>query len=128
MPEVAQLKIVQLIIDVQVRDLERAVDFYQDILGLPIIQKEKDWASFEAAGAEIHLYTHGGTECGVEFRVSVIEREVEKLRTKGVQFEIDRQLPNFLRAVSDEVMEFPWGKMAFFRDSEGNQLVLVEDA
>ncbi len=122
-----KLKIDKLIVDVRVHDLNRAISFYQDILGLPIIQKEKDWASFRVEGAEIHLYLYGGAEYGVEFRVMGIEKEVEKLKANGIHFEIDQNLPNLLRVVSDEIMEFPWGKMAFFKDSEGNQLVLVED-
>ncbi len=117
----------KLIIDIQAHNLDRAIKFYRDILGLSIIQKEKDWASFEVQGAEIHLYLYGGTEYGVEFRVSNIEKEIEKLKAKNVQFEIDRNLPNLLQVVSSEVMKFPWGKMALFKDSEGNQLAIVED-
>ena len=123
----AKLKIDKLIIDVRVSDLDRAISFYQDILELPFLQKEKDWASFETMGAEIHLYLYGGTEEGIEFRVSDIEKEVEKLKIKGIQFEIGRNIPNFLRVVSDGIMEFPWGKAAYFKDSEGNQIALVED-
>jgi catechol 2,3-dioxygenase-like lactoylglutathione lyase family enzyme len=44
------------IIDIWVKDLKRALNFYHNILGLPVIQIEKDWASIEAMGVEIHLY------------------------------------------------------------------------
>jgi predicted enzyme related to lactoylglutathione lyase len=109
----AKLSIDTLIVDVQVRDLSRATAFYRDVLGLTVIHTEKDWSSFEAGGAEIHLYIHGGTEYGIEFRVTNIEKEVAKLKARGVQL--------------NDIMEFPWGTMAFFQDSEGNQLVLVHD-
>lgn len=122
-----KLKIDKLIVDMRVEDLSRAVRFYQEVLGLPLLHKEKDWASFEVVGAEIHLYLFGGAKYGVEFRVSNIEKEVEKLKTKNIKFRVDRDLPNFLEIISGDIMKFPWGKMAFFEDSEGNQLVLVED-
>lgn len=116
----------KLIIDIQVSDLVRAIDFYKNILGLALIRKESDWASFEAMGAELHLYLHGGVEYGLEFRVSKIEKEVEGLKARGVQFFVDKDQVHLLR-VADDIMEFPWGKAAYFKDSEGNQIVLVQD-
>ncbi|HPT08622.1 MAG TPA: VOC family protein [bacterium] len=115
------------IIDIWVKDLTRALNFYHNILGLSVIQIEKDWISIEAMGIEIHLYLYGGIKSGLEFRVSDIEKEVENLKSKGIKFKIYKNMPNLLRILSDDIMEFPWGKMAFFNDSEGNRLVLVED-
>lgn len=125
--EGVKLKIDKLIIDIQVHDLSRAISFYRDILGLPILQKEKDWASFEALGAEIHLYLHGGIEYGLEFCVSNIEEEIKRLKNKGVKFFTDSSWPHLKRIISDEIMEFPWGKVSLFKDSEGNQLSLIEE-
>jgi|SRR3989344_6146180 len=116
----------KLIVDVQVYDLDRAVAFYKDILGLPLIHKELDWVSFEAIGAEIHLYLHGGTEYGVEFRVSNIEKEIETLKASDIKFVVNPKQPNLIRITGD-IMEFPWGKAAYFKDSEGNDIAIVED-
>ena len=116
----------KLIVDVQVYDLDRAVAFYKDILGLPLIHKELDWVSFEAIGAEIHLYLHGGTEYGVEFRVSNIEKEIETLKESDIKFVVNHKQPNLIRITGD-IMEFPWGKAAYFKDSEGNDIAIVED-
>ena len=121
-----ELKLRKLIIDIQVHDLNRAVDFYRDILGLSLIHKDVDWASFEAMGAEIHLYLHGGIEYGLEFCVSNIEEEIERLKNKGVKFFTDSNWLHLKRIIADEIMEFPWGKVSLFRDSEGNQLSLME--
>ena len=107
----------KLIIDVKVDDLNRAVDFYSNVLGLQLIHKANDWASFEVSGAEIHLYLHGGIKQGLEFRVSNIEREVEILKAKGVKFFIDKNQKGFTK-ITNEIMEFSWGKDAFFKDSE----------
>jgi catechol 2,3-dioxygenase-like lactoylglutathione lyase family enzyme len=122
-----KVQLEKLIIDVQIHDLNRAVDFYRDVLGLPLIHKDVDWASFEVSGAEIHLYLHGGIEYGLEFRVANIKEEIKRLKNKGVKFFTDSSWPHLKRIISDEIMEFPWGKVSLFKDSEGNQLVIVED-
>lgn len=117
----------KLIIDIRVNNLDRAVKFYRDILELPLIHLADDWASFEVGGAEIHLYIHGGVGHSIEFRVSNILREVKSIKDKGVKFFIDKNQHNVLNILSDDIMEFSWGKIAFFKDSEGNTLALVED-
>lgn len=116
----------KLIIDIRVRDLDRGVAFYRDILELPLIHKDSDWASFEAVGAEVHLYIYGGAEHGLEFRVSGIEKAVEELKARGVKFHVESDLINLL-GISGDIMRFPWGKSTHFEDSEGNHIVLVED-
>lgn len=121
-----KIQLEKLIIDVQIHDLDRAVGFYRDILGLSLIHKDTDWASFEISGAEIHLYLHGGIEYGLEFRVSDLEKEMEFLKAKGVKFFASDNQTN-LKMVIGEIMEFPWGKSAYFKDSEGNQIALVQD-
>lgn len=116
----------KLIIDIKVREIDRAVDFYKDILELPLIRKESDWASFEVFGAEVHLYVYGGAERGLEFRVSGIETAIETLKSRGVKFHTESNQP-YLINISGDIMSFPWGKMAHFEDSEGNHIALVED-
>lgn len=116
----------KLIVDIRVRDLDRGVAFYRDVLELPLIHKDSDWASFEAVGAEVHLYIHGGTEHGLEFRVSDIGKVVEELKVRGVKFHIEPDQINLL-GISGDIMQFQWGKSAHFEDSEGNHLALVED-
>ena len=116
-----------MIIDVKVSDLDRAVSFYQNILELPLIHKAEDWASFEAFGAEIHLYLHGGISFGLEFRVVNIKEKIRHLKAKGIKFFAESDQPNLIKIDSDEIMEFPWGKTTLFNDSEGNQLAIVEE-
>ena len=116
----------KLIIDIQVYDLDRAISFYKEILGLSLIRRAFNWASFEAFGAEIHLYLHGGAEYGIEFRVSGIDKQVEILKTKGVEFFINSDQQNLIK-ISGDIMEFPWGRAAYFKDSEGNDIAIVED-
>ena len=115
------------IIDVRVKDLERAQKFYGEVLELPFLRGGEDWSAFEAGDLEIHLYLHGGITSGLEFQVPDIFEAVLKLKQKGVVFESKPNWPHYIKNVSDDVMEFPWGKMAVFQDSENNELVLVEE-
>ena len=119
-------KFKKLMIDIKVGDLDRAVKFYKDILGLSLIHEEPEWASFEVFGAELHLYLHSGAKSGIEFRVADIKKEVTELKNKGVKFFIDKNQAGLVRVVKD-IMEFTWGKAAYFKDSEGNDLSLIED-
>ncbi len=115
-----------LIIDIKVTNLARATTFYEHVLGVPLIHKDDTWASFGIGGAEVHLYVHAGATEGIEFRVSDIRGTVETLTAKGVVFYSKEGEPGLI-AVDDEVMEFSWGKIAYFKDSEDNQLALVQD-
>jgi len=103
----------KLAVDIKVSDLDRAVDFYTEILGLSCRRCESDWAAIVVGDAEIHLYLHGGVSSDVEFCVENLERTVEKLRNKNVEV--------------STIEEFPWGRAAFFKDTEGNTLSLVKD-
>jgi len=115
------------IIDVKVSNLKRAISFYTEKLGLICLREEKDWASIKIGDAEIHLYLHGGITSGLEFYVENLEEEVKKLKKDGVKFFSDSKMPNFIKIDENQITEFPWGRTAFFKDSEGNELALVKD-
>jgi predicted enzyme related to lactoylglutathione lyase len=118
----------RLIVDVQVKVLKRAVAFYREVLGLTIRHKDEHWAAVSVSDAEIHLYTDGGVTSGVEFYVDDIDQEVARLRTKGVQFISGMDKPSAQSVDDSLITTFPWGRMAYFHDSEGNELVLVKDS
>lgn len=117
----------KLIIDVKVSNLTRAIQFYTEKLGLQCRLHEKDWAAIQVRDAEIHLYLHGGVNHGLEFYVENIEKSVKEFKEKGVEFFSDKDMPNFISVDENQITTFPWGKIAFFRDSEDNQLALVKD-
>jgi predicted enzyme related to lactoylglutathione lyase len=94
--------------------------FYRDTLGLQVTDHDGDWAEVEADGLTIGLNAEESEGAGpgggpvIAFRPSDgIESAVEELRGKGVE-------------VPEEVSEHPWGKIATFKDSEGNDLQLYE--
>ncbi len=103
-----------------VTDTGRSVEFYGQTLGMEVKQQEAEWAELEAGGLRIGLNgrqeeTPGGEGGAVlAFRPDGgIESAVEELKGKGVEF-------------SGEVSEHPWGKVASFKDPDGNDLQLYE--
>lgn len=116
----------RLIIDVKVQNLQRAVDFYSNQLGLVLRTQEKEWAAFSVGDAEIHLYLYGGITKDMEFYVDDIESEVKKFKENGITFNDGLSKPNAISSEND-IVTFPWGRTAFFPDSEGNELAIVQD-
>ena len=100
---------------VPVDDMDRARAFYRDTLGLPEGKVTEDWSEFDANGLMIGLnaregtgHSHGGAV--ITFQPDGdIEAEVAGLQAKGVEF-------------TGGIADFPWGRLAPFKDSEGNDL------
>ena len=117
----------KLIVDVKVLDLERAVKFYTEALGLTCRVQAEDWAAVAVDGAEIHLYKDGGVTEGVEFYVENLGQKVAALVERGVEIISGINKPSAISVDTNNITEFPWGRIAYFKDSEGNELALVQD-
>lgn len=103
-----------------VKDIERAKGFYRDTLGLQITNEDGDWAEVDANGLNIGLNgrePEGARSGGgpvVTFRPEgSLEETVSNLKEQGVE-------------VPAKISEHPWGRVATFKDSEGNDLQLYE--
>jgi predicted enzyme related to lactoylglutathione lyase len=103
-----------------VQDIERAKGFYGNTLGLEITNEDGDWAEVVANGLTIGLNGRepegAGAEGGpvVTFQPEAgLEQAVDHLRTQGVE-------------VPAGISEHPWGRVATFKDSEGNDVQLYE--
>jgi predicted enzyme related to lactoylglutathione lyase len=116
-----------LIVDVRVHDLGRAVAFYRDTLGLPCRIISDEWAAIVVGDAELHLYLHGGVSGHVEFYVDDIEEKATELASKGVEFMSGMGKPGAISIDERSITTFHWGRTAFFKDSEGNELAIVKD-
>jgi methylmalonyl-CoA/ethylmalonyl-CoA epimerase len=109
-----------------VDDLDRAVGFYRDTIGLPLIATfdPPGLAFFDLGGTRL-LLEAGAPSALLYLRVEDIDRRFDELRTAGVTFEGE---PHLIHR-DDDGRFGPAGNeewMAFFRDSEQNLLALVE--
>jgi catechol 2,3-dioxygenase-like lactoylglutathione lyase family enzyme len=110
------------------RDLARARSFYADKLGLVPADEHPDRLVYEGhSGTEFLLFASSGTPSGshdqMRFSVTDIQVEVRELKRRGVRFE-EYDFPGFDKATS-----IAWvtdHHVAWFKDSEGNQLAIVE--
>ena len=101
-----------------VRDMDRAVAFYRDVLGLELLVRHgDDWAELD--GGPVRLALHGTEEDApgsgtVVFRVDDLDSERWRLEQAGVSFdehvgEVDGRL-----------------RFATCRDPDGNPVQLIE--
>jgi predicted enzyme related to lactoylglutathione lyase len=111
---------------VPVRDIDDAVEFYRDILGLDIVldARRNNWVEMGAKGplAKIVLFVpkpddarQPGIDTGIIFATDSIFEVHRRLVDEGVQFLLrpERQ---------------PWGGLvAIFSDPEGNRFTVLDD-
>jgi catechol 2,3-dioxygenase-like lactoylglutathione lyase family enzyme len=102
-----------------VSDMERAVTFYQDVLGLRLLYRTgDDWAQFEAGPVRLGLHASGQGEhrAGgtVAFRVDDLDASRLELAARGISFTPEGggegDAPRFVE----------------FQDPDGNVLGLLE--
>jgi catechol 2,3-dioxygenase-like lactoylglutathione lyase family enzyme len=101
------------------RDMDAAVAFYRDVLGLNLVRRNGDeWAEFEAG--PIRLALHGGGETPrsgggtAVFRVDDLDGTRWVLEERGAPFD------EFVGEVEG------FARFATFRDPDGNPLQIIE--
>jgi methylmalonyl-CoA/ethylmalonyl-CoA epimerase len=111
-------------ISMRALDIDRAVRFYRDTLGLPFLfQTPTGLAFFDCAGVRLMLslpepgFDHPGSV--LYFGVDDIQASHERLAGRGVTF---RSAPHRIARLSDREV---W--LADFEDSEGNVLALMSE-
>lgn len=96
-----------------VSDMDAATAFYRDHLGLDVVDHDGDWTEVTAGDQRIGLNAHetpgGDGGAVIAFEVDDIDGTVGELTAKGVEF-------------SGDVSEHPWGRIAPFKDPDGNDL------
>jgi len=105
-----------------VADLDRAVAFYRDVLGLKevVVSYEYNWAEFESGvpGCTIGMGVDpggvGACQSSISFGVADLDAAREALQQRGVRFE-----PENIE-VGDQV------RLALFQDPDGNSLMLSQ--
>ncbi len=111
-------------IAVNVRELERAVAFYRDVLGLRFLFQPPGLAFFDCGGVRLMLshpetpeFDHASSV--LYFRVGDIRAAHEVLAGRGVVF---RDAPHKIADMPDHEL---W--MTFFDDGEGNLHALMAE-
>ncbi len=111
-------------ISVRVKDLERAVTFYRDTLGMAFLFQVPSMAFFDCGGVRLMLGTAEKPE--FDHPASIIYYDVEDIQAaqnelghRGIAFE---SAPHKIADLGDREL---W--MAFFRDTEENLLSIISE-
>lgn len=110
------------------KDVARARKFYEEKVGLRPAQEVAGGVVYEfAAGTACFLYPtpNAGTSAASQafWQVTDIEREVAELRAKGVKFEEYPQMH-----MKDGIATAGGAKSAWFKDTEGNIMAIIQSA
>ena len=109
-------------------DLNRAKKFYQEKLGLKLVNEDSMGAMFSAGQCMVYLYQRSATKADhtvAFFNVDNIESEVRDLKNKGVKFE-EYDIPNMKIKTVNSIATTEGIKSAWFKDTEGNILGIGE--
>ena len=110
---------------VNVRDLDRAIEFYRDTLGMTFLfQAPPNMAFFDCGGIRVMLGIADRPELShpasvIYYKVEDIERVYETFKARGVEFIVKPHL------VAPMPTYDLW--LADFKDSEGNILALMSE-
>ncbi len=111
-------------IAVPVSDIERAIGFYRDVLGMRFLfQVPPGLAFFDCGGVRLMLDAPAKAQVGkssvIYYKVADLDEAFETLSGRGVRFE---EKPHLIARMPDHEL---W--MAFFRDPDGNLLALMAE-
>jgi lactoylglutathione lyase len=103
-----------------VRDMERSVAFYRDVLGLTLLFKQPNWSQFDAGNVLIGLHPEGeevkvsptsGMSVGIY--VDDVTRSAAEVKRRGGHIAI-------------EPRPEPFGRWALAQDPDGYGIQLIE--
>lgn len=110
---------------VNVKDLDRAIVFYRDILGMTFLfEAPPNMAFFDCGGIRLMLGIADRSDLDhpasiIYYKVADIERVYETFNARGVEFIVK---PHLVAPMPDYDL---W--LADFKDSEGNFLALMSE-
>lgn len=111
-------------IAINIKDLDRATEFYRDVMGLPLLFSTGKLTFFNCGGVRLMLSAPERPEFDhpssiIYFAVPDIKVAHEQMLGGGARFEDE---PHLIAKMPDHDL---W--MTFFRDSEGNLLGLMSE-
>lgn len=112
------------------KDVARARRFYEQKLGFEVKQELGDDAVIYECGAGTACFLYETPNAGTSrasqafWHVADIEREVAELKSRGVPLE-DYDMPG---KDANGIVTASGAKAAWFKDSEGNIMAIIQDA
>jgi predicted enzyme related to lactoylglutathione lyase len=111
------------------RDLDRARRFYEQTLGLVPKSVNDDGVVYEFGGgtaAFLYVTDNAGTSKASQafWSVDDVDREIRELKKRGVVFEHYDDMPG--ERSSEGAVTAGGAKAAWFKDSEGNILAIIQ--
>jgi lactoylglutathione lyase len=102
-----------------VADMDNAVKFYRDVLGLPLKFQSPGWSEFSTGETSLGLHPASDKNCAgkIELGLSVanLEKFHQEMSAKGVQFSMPPTKQDY------------GGALAQFLDSEGAHCSVAEE-
>jgi len=111
-----------------VSKMDQSVDFYKDILGMPLKYKTNEWTEFQTGATTLALHlskpriasitAQGGLAPGtlaIGFNVTDLERTYQELKSKNVRFVMEPKMR------AEEGI-----KLAVFLDPDGLEISIAE--
>lgn len=103
-----------------VSDMKKSIDFYKDILGLPLKYQSEEWTEFFSNGTTLALRaakerqkTKSAPTMLTGFMINDLDSTVNRLKEKKVKF-------------FKEPREEPFGKHAIFEDPDEHLISIVQ--
>lgn len=109
-----------------VQDMERAVRFYRDVLGMRVLDSNPWWTSLEFFGARVGLRGADGGPVPAVPRDAHGALAGATLTLRSTGRDADVQYLQRSGATVLSTSDHPWGRIAVFLDSEGNVLKLMQ--
>jgi predicted enzyme related to lactoylglutathione lyase len=101
------------------RDMDAAVAFYRDVVGLELMRRDGDaWAQFEAGPVRFALH---GTDDEAAVRSGTVVFRVEDL--DAARWDLERRGASFEEHVGEVG---GYARFATFRDPDGNPVQIIE--
>jgi predicted enzyme related to lactoylglutathione lyase len=110
-----------------VRDMNRAVAFYHDVLGIKVVETDDWWTSLDVGGVRLGLHWSEGHEVP---RVARDEHGAHAGATLTLRVDDIRVATKALEArgvtLLGPIQHAPWGSLVAFEDPDGNVLKLMQ--